>query len=524
MADEKPSLPFYRAEAGDEDYYNHLRYPHVNGNGTIRLFPEDGTNPIYVEGRRAVHFCSEFSVGLSWTHTLNRMSDEKMSVMINDVTLIVTDARLIYQSQDHKDPGVQYIGHLWFPWINKVGFRPKQSFLNDSILDIGYQEDFKLAARGMWSHRVELIFDKRFHPGDLAQQIVRRIAAHHLRVGVHEAVVDEVAALLEAPRLDDPEMGDTASYFLPAFVPIPGGVPYIPSAQEVAWSWMGPRIPVEDDDDEDDSGEGDEPPFAFRPESPVFIPAAAGSTTSSVESVHTQSGNRGRDERSVHSAPALDRRTRSRVMSMAVMAMFAHQMESYETSAQLHDQVLEEVGWCNPRIAMFHFRDFVDRCLEAHGRCGNLGAYREGALRALECVLDERDEELEFRVRRHLADALESEPEHDEFAPNLHRLSELTDDWCTRVERVAIHRSIALQALEQGLFGRAGIEFDLLADLHRSLGNATAEGIALQWKSRMDRECGRPEHADEAWERGTALLAGSPNGDTGDLDPPGDSG
>lgn len=522
MAENKPSLPFGRAELGDADDYYHLRYPHLNSNGTIYFFPQDGTNPLYVKGKSAVHFYRENSVGLSLTHTLNRMSSEKMSVIIHDVTLIVTNARVIYQSLDRKNPAVHYVGHLWFPWITEVGFRPKQSFLNDSVLEIGYQENFKLAERGMWTHRIELDFDKHFHPGDLAQQIVRRIAAHHLREGVPEEAKPELTSLLDAPRLDDPEKDEIASYYLPAFVAIPGGVPYIPSARELTWSWLGPNIPWENDN-EDSTVDEDHSPLTFRPENPVYDSAAASASENGTPDDSTELPAAGLDQESAPVPPALalDRRTRSQVLSTAVSAMFAHRAESYEISAQLHDQVLESTGWRDPRIAVIRFRDLVNRCLEAHSRLEDSDTYRERALRALECAHDERDEELEFRVRRHLAETLKSEPDHEEFTANLHRLSELSDDWCTRAERLSIHRSVALQAKNHDLIGRAWIEFGLIADLHRSLGNDSASAISLQWQSLMARRAGQHELADEKWVSGATLLATSADGDPGDLTPPG---
>jgi hypothetical protein len=86
---------------------------------------------------------------------------------------------------------------------------------------------------------LRFLLDRHDDSGELARQIVRRLAQHHLGRGTLPAMaVPNFQVLLDPPRLADPKKGDHATYSLGAFKHDPGGTEYIRGDPE-GGIWLG---------------------------------------------------------------------------------------------------------------------------------------------------------------------------------------------------------------------------------------------------------------------------------------------
>lgn len=501
MSDEKPDLPFIRATYGDADTHFELRWPRLNPDGTVHLIDQDGTNTFTVPVRTASHFYSSFTKGLTLEHSLRSFSTEKNSLILHGLELIVTDARVIVHGLERNNPGQRLVAHLWYPWISDLGFRPKQSFLNESAIDLRYLQDYPLKARGFWWERLELTLHKSFHPGELAREIVRRLAAHHLRHGVPEPARAATSTLLDPEMLPDPVKGSFADYQSPAYVSWPGGVPYLPNVSEVTWEWTittaaeeqagQPAVP------DTPSGDVAQPQSAdlgqAKDEIPAnegTLPAAAGGTVSTPQV----------------SPPPLTFRTRFRVGKAQAEAQVAEAEGDFAEAAELYDRVLELLGPGVAHLRPAQVADMLIRASLCHAAAGHIETALERVLHALQIAEEVHDKRRQIETRSVLWKVLDEQPHHELWAPNLRQLSELTDAVLPRVERADRHADLANAFKRHGHYEDALSEYKLLGDLCHALGDSQREGAALAWQASMLRRADRKGEAHEPWVRSRQLL------------------
>lgn len=162
---------------------------------------------------------------------------------LSGLSLYITDARLLLLADRPDGPGRKTAGHIRYPWINAVGFRPKQSFLYDCELTVGLQQDSDDRDELGWFYELKLLLAPTTDSAALAQQIVRRLARHHLSHAVlPDSVVPGFESLSEAPRLPDPDKGEHSTYWPGAFKPYPYGVEYL-LGRSAEGTWLGPNLP-----------------------------------------------------------------------------------------------------------------------------------------------------------------------------------------------------------------------------------------------------------------------------------------
>ncbi|WP_410663473.1 hypothetical protein [Amycolatopsis sp. lyj-84] len=210
--------------------------PNVLPDGGVELHAADGQ----VAARVAVR-------GASWeidTFDVMRLSTRtETEWRVSGLRLFVTDTRLILLADKPLKDGRRFAGHLRYPWISSVGYRPKQSVLNDCELVLSTQQD--LSEDLTYFNRLVLVLSSDIDSGRLAREVVGRLARHHLaRGGLPAAVVSEFEKLRDAEPLPDPVKGSHATYFIPAFKPYPYGVDYTDHSQES--QWLGPNLGASD--------------------------------------------------------------------------------------------------------------------------------------------------------------------------------------------------------------------------------------------------------------------------------------
>ncbi|MFD4956731.1 CHAT domain-containing protein [Streptomyces sp. NPDC058451] len=208
-------------------------HPRFDRNGRLLFTPYDGEPSAAVPVRMA-----------TWKKERLRISALSMSSetewRLHDVSLHVTDARLILVVDKPDSQGRTLAGHIRYPWINSVSYRPKQSFLNDCELVVLCQQDNGPDTTDFY--RLTLLLPRETDSEDLARRLVRRLARHHLaHSGLPATARPLFEALLDPPRLPPPDKGGHASYYLPAFKSYPEGVEYL-SGQPAEGTWIGPDL------------------------------------------------------------------------------------------------------------------------------------------------------------------------------------------------------------------------------------------------------------------------------------------
>jgi hypothetical protein len=216
-----------KAKFGEADRYFDRKQPRLEADGSVHLDSEDGQVVTSADFQTLIQRVATLeNTGDLWEMTRAAVRP-KVTLMFHDLRLFVTETRIIWEQKKLIGPELRLVGHLRYPWISAVHFRPKQSLLNEPVLQLDFHEPFPAAGLGGWFHQVQLVFPKSFHPGGLAQTIVQQIARHHLRHG-HPAVARErLEALANAALLPDPPKGDTAEYFMPIHVEYPFGAHYV---------------------------------------------------------------------------------------------------------------------------------------------------------------------------------------------------------------------------------------------------------------------------------------------------------
>lgn len=206
-------------------------HPRFDRDGRLLLTSYDGRALGPVPVRAAAWKKENFHFG-----TLSMSSETEWRV--HDVGLHLTDARLVLIADEPDARGRTLAGHIRYPWISSVAFRPRQSFLNDCELVVQCQQDTGPDSTDFY--RLVLLLPRETDSEDLARRLVRRLARHHLAHGsLPAAARPRFEALLDPPRLPPPGKGDHASYRLPAFKTYPEGVEYL-GGQPAEGTWIGP--------------------------------------------------------------------------------------------------------------------------------------------------------------------------------------------------------------------------------------------------------------------------------------------
>ncbi|MGW0750827.1 CHAT domain-containing protein [Streptomyces sp. NPDC002587] len=218
----------------DEEESADVRHARFHADGRIRFTPFDGEvhGPLPVRGawwRKETFDFARFS------------STSETEWRLFGLSLYVTDARLVLVADEPDADGRRLAGHIRYPWANSVGFRPKQSFLNDCEVVVEVQQQG--ADGNSTYYRLTLLFERDTDSGELARHLVRRLAAHHLDRGMlPDSVRPEFEALRDAPPLPPPGKGEHAMYRPAAFKPYPYGAEYL-LGRPVEGDWLGPGLP-----------------------------------------------------------------------------------------------------------------------------------------------------------------------------------------------------------------------------------------------------------------------------------------
>lgn len=147
----------------------------------------------------------------------------------------LTDSRLIFANRTIGRGGRRQVGHIRYPWIDAVAWRPG-STSSRPVVRLFMHEDFPIKALGNWFHFVELRFEDGFHPGQLALELAQRICAHNVAHGAPESAHGALREMASAVVQPDPNDDDEPMFSIPASIPCPWGAAYIgDDPQQAEW-------------------------------------------------------------------------------------------------------------------------------------------------------------------------------------------------------------------------------------------------------------------------------------------------
>lgn len=225
---------------GDEANYYDRENPRLNADGTVWLSPEDGSVLYRIPARSVIQYVATLEASEDLIAMARQMGRRETQFRLFDFTVSVTEARVFWEQNTTQTPGKRMVGHLRYPWIRAVGYRPKQSFLNDPKVTLEFMEHFPIEAQGSWFSDLDIGFDKGFDPGDLAHLIAQQAARHNLTYGCPPQIRSKVEQMAVAPRLAPPAKNAMATYFMPVHAAYPECVNYINDDRPAGrWLYQG---------------------------------------------------------------------------------------------------------------------------------------------------------------------------------------------------------------------------------------------------------------------------------------------
>lgn len=209
-------------------------HPRLEPDGQVRFTPFDGevVGPVPVRG--AVWTREDLDLAAF-------RSARSTEWRIFGLRLYVTAARLVLVADKPDAAARRIAGHVRYPWVTSIGFRPKQSFLNDCEVVVETQQEGTETT--FTTHRLTLRFDDATDSGRLARLLVQQLASHHLADGTLPTSVRQgFEALRDAPVLPPPRKGKHATYRPPAFKCYPYGAEHL-LGRPPEGAWIGAGLP-----------------------------------------------------------------------------------------------------------------------------------------------------------------------------------------------------------------------------------------------------------------------------------------
>jgi len=219
--------------------------------GSVRMEQWDG-EPLRLTGSALV--IQELRSG-KW-RTLQRLRDVKLDLLITDSRLVVSCSKfdkgggwigfggggvvlalaangVSKARAAHRRHGKLLVGHVRYPWLRCVGYKPKAGWGSSEEIRLG------VVARSRDGERQELFLNialpKNVDSAAVARAVVMRAAAYRL---THTEVQDEdrprFEELSEGPRLATPEPKKFALYNIPRHYYVSAAVAHPESAMAVA--------------------------------------------------------------------------------------------------------------------------------------------------------------------------------------------------------------------------------------------------------------------------------------------------
>lgn len=230
-------------------YDRHL--PRLNRDGSIALSDIDGSRIEAVHVREVAQWVSTIEDNDDLTHALLSAGKRKLRTYGKRLTMHVTDARVVFMEDKAKNPDERVVGHIRYPWIDAIVWRPRLGRFARQQVQIWMHQDFPVKHLGTWDHYIEIEFDDAVDGAPLALDLVRRVSAHNLVHGAPAWVHDRLREQAQTTALPEPDESGEVLWECPASVSCPHGAEYIGDLPGPAtWICRGATAPEPEPDAE----------------------------------------------------------------------------------------------------------------------------------------------------------------------------------------------------------------------------------------------------------------------------------
>lgn len=229
---------FGTSTLGDADSKYDRYLPRLYRDGSIAFADFDGTRIESVRVREIAQWVSTFEDNDDLTYAVMSTGKRDLRTIGARSTMYVTDARVAFAQDKVKTPDERVVGHIRYPWIDAIVWRPQLGRFKRPMLQIWMHEDFPVKHLGSWHHYIELEFDDTVDPVAIALDLARRVSAHNLAHGAPAWIHDRLREQSQITHL--PELDDTGEglWQCPASVACPHGAAYVGDSPSPA-EWIG---------------------------------------------------------------------------------------------------------------------------------------------------------------------------------------------------------------------------------------------------------------------------------------------
>ncbi|MBF6180206.1 Clp protease N-terminal domain-containing protein [Nocardia otitidiscaviarum] len=223
---------------GDADTKYDRYLPRLFRDGSIAFGDVDGSRIESVKVREVAQWVSTFEDNDDLTFAILSAGKRDLRTICTESTMYVTDARVAFVQDKVKNPNERIVGHVRYPWIDAVVWRPRLGRFKRPMLQVWMHEDFPVKHLGSWSHYVEIEFDGPVDTAAIALDIARRVCAHNLAHGAPAWIHDQLREQSQITHLPEPDDTGEGLWGSPATISCPHGAEYIGDSPSPA-EWIG---------------------------------------------------------------------------------------------------------------------------------------------------------------------------------------------------------------------------------------------------------------------------------------------
>ncbi|MFE7719306.1 Clp protease N-terminal domain-containing protein [Nocardia rhizosphaerihabitans] len=224
--------------AGDADNKYDRYLPRLRRDGSIAFGDVDGRRIESVRVREVAQWVSTLEDNDDLTYAILSAGKRDLRAICAKATMYVTDARVVFVQDKVKNPDQRVVGHLRYPWIDAILWRPRLGGSQRPMLQLWMHENFPVKHLGSWHHYIELEFDDSVDPAVLALDLTRRVSAHNLAHGAPAWIHNRLREQSQITHLPEPDDTGEGLWSCPASVVCPHGADYIGDSPPPA-EWIG---------------------------------------------------------------------------------------------------------------------------------------------------------------------------------------------------------------------------------------------------------------------------------------------
>lgn len=231
---------------GDADSKYDRYRPRLNWDGSIAFSDIDGRRIESTRVREIAQWVSTLEDNDDLTHAIVSMGERKLRTIGTKLTMYITDARIAFADDRGKSVDDRLVGHVRYPWVQAIVWRPRMGRFRRPKLQIWMHEDFPVKRLGRWDHYIEVELDDSTDAGAIALALARRVSAHNLAHGAPEPIHERLREQSRITHLPETDETGEGLWPCPAFVACPNGAEYVGDSVGQA-EWICPGLQADED-------------------------------------------------------------------------------------------------------------------------------------------------------------------------------------------------------------------------------------------------------------------------------------